>query len=193
MSIEKSELEIEEEENKANLNREDAGSTYPKTVTDTVSPKNTILDSLDTAYADDLTLATASNEPKKAEDLLEEKLLIFKRFIETRGMEAAAHKPKVINLNRHGIKYKPKVRYNNKEITVVEKQKMLGVIYNEDMTFNDHLKDVISNIHNRVRVMMTLNTANWGPTQETATVLHKCYIESIVRFIILAWYPYLTL
>ena len=115
------------------------GSTYPKTATDTVSPKNIILDSLDTTYADDLTLAAASHDPKKAEALLEEKLLIFKRFLETRGMEAAADKLKVINLNRHGIKYKPKVKYNNKEITAVEKQKMLGVIYDEDMTFNDHL------------------------------------------------------
>ena len=44
------------------------------------------------------------------------------------------------------------------------------MIYDEDMTFNDQLKHVISNIHNRVRVMITLNTANWGPTQETATI-----------------------
>ena len=50
------------------------------------------VDSLDTAYADDLTLAAASHDPNKAEALLEEKLLIFKRFLETRVMESAAHK-----------------------------------------------------------------------------------------------------
>ena len=94
-----------------------------------------VAEDLDTAFADDLTLIAASSDPKLAERLIEEKLLIFEGFLEERGMVAARHKLKTMCLDPYQREYQPTVRYKGKNIEVVEEHKLLGVIYDKNMSF----------------------------------------------------------
>ena len=49
----------------------------------------TEVDEVDPAFADDLALLAAADDPREAERCLEAKLQIFATFLQTRGMEAA--------------------------------------------------------------------------------------------------------
>jgi hypothetical protein len=151
-----------------------------------------VLDNLDVAYADDLTLLAASKDPKRAEILLEKKLTIFKNFLETRGMKAATHKLKIMSLDPHKRGYSPKVLYEGKLIEEVEEHKFLGITYDKHMSFEKHWELVVTSIVNRTKILSRLRAASWGPTQQTFKVLHRSYIESRVRYGILAWYPFIT-
>ena len=151
-----------------------------------------LVERLDTAFADDLTLIAASQDPQKAEIVLEKKLGIFERFLETRGMKAATHKLKVMCMDRHKRNYQPKVQYKGEAIQVVDEHKLLGVCYDKDMTFKKHWELVITSVISRTRALCMLRSASWGPTQQTAIVLHRCYIESRIRYGMPAWYQYLT-
>ena len=150
------------------------------------------MENLDLAFADDLTLAAASKDPKIAERRLERKLKIFAEFIDERGMQAAQHKLKVISLDPHGRNYMPKVYFKGQLVEVVDENAILGIIYEKDMSFTKHVAFITRSINGRVKAMATLCKANWGPTQQTMKVIHKCYIESRIRYGLLSWYPFLT-
>ena len=149
------------------------------------------IEDLDTAFADDLTMVVASESTEQAEKLLERKLNIFETFLEERGMRAAEHKLKTMSLDPHMRNYQPKVHYKGKLIEVVEEHKLLGVFYDKDMTFRKHWELVTTSTINRTKTINALRAATWGPTQQTAKVLHQCYIESRIRYGMMAWYPYL--
>ena len=153
---------------------------------------NIILDNLDTAFADDLTLLATSKDPKRAEKLLEKKLEIFKNFLTERGMEAAAHKLKIMSMDPQKRDYAPCVYFDGKIIEEVAEHKFLGIIFDKHMTFEAHWKVVVSSVANRTKTMSRLRGVSWGPTQQTAKVLHQSYIESRIRYGMPAWYPFLA-
>ena len=151
----------------------------------------TDLDDLDMAYADDLTLLAASSDPRRAEEHLEQKLEVFRRFLDERGLVAASHKLKVMSLDPHGRDYKPIVKYKGNTIACVDEHRFLGVIFDKDMSFVKHWEMVTKSVTNKTKVMRALSCADWGPTQQTAKVVHHSYIESRITFGILAWYPFI--
>ena len=149
------------------------------------------MDDLDAAFADDLTLIAASTNPRIAEEHLERKLSIFSNFLQTRGMEAAFHKLKTMSLDPHGRNYSPRIRFQGKFIEVVTEHRFLGIVFDKDMSFVKHWELVYKAVTNRIKAMGALRSAKWGPTQQTLKVVHHCYVESRIRYGILAWYPFL--
>ena len=164
----------------------------PSPTTPAEEPENETSDYLDTAYADDLTLLAASENPKRAEKLLERKLEIFAKFLATRGMEAAAHKLKTMTLDPHERNHQPIVRYQGVPITVVDEHRLLGVIYDKNVNFIKHWEMIMTAVMSRIKVLKVLRSAKWGPTQQTAKVVHHSYVNSRIAFGILAWYPFLS-
>ena len=74
------------------------------------------------------------------------------------------------------------MHYKGQAVEVVDQHTILGIIYDKDMTFIKHWEFITAAINKRINVMQTLRTAKWGPTQQTLKVLHKCYIESRIRY-----------
>lgn len=60
------------------------------------------------------------------------------------------------------------------------------------MSFVKHWELVYIAVTNRIKAMGALRSAKWGPTQQTLKVLHHCYVESRIRYGILAWFPFLA-
>ena len=106
-------------------------------------------------------------------------------------MKAAAQKLKVMCLDPEIRGYRPTVRFLDKPIVIVKKHKFLGIIYETEMNFVEHWKSLTSSITARIMVMCALRIAKWGPTQHTMIILHHCYVESKVRYVMMAWYPFL--
>ena len=147
---------------------------------------------LDIAFADDLTLIASAHDPKQAEKELNRKLEIFRNFLKTRGMEAAAHKIKTMCLDQFKRQHQPQILFNGNQVEIVEEHMFLGIIYDKDMTVKNHWKMVITAVISRTKAITMLRSARWGPTQQTARVLHHSYIESRKRYGMTAWYPYLA-
>ncbi len=165
--------------------------TSANAVAGTLAEESQEVESLNNAFADDLTLLAAAEDPELAERYLEKQLEIFRIFLETRGMEAASHKLKIMSLDPHRRDYKPKVRYKGILIAVVEEHVSLGVILDKDMSFVKHWEMVMKAITGRIKTMKALRAASWGPTQMTMKVLHHSYVESRIIYGILAWYIFL--
>ena len=164
----------------------------PHKVDDETSHKSPTLESLDVAFADDLNLLTASTLPQLAEIQSDIKLIIFNKFLAERGMEAAAHKLKVMCMDPHGRNYRPTIHYDGHVIEVIDTHTFLGVLFDKNMTFEDHWKKVTSTLKTKTKTMTALRSASWGPTRLTMKVLHHSYIESVVRNGMPSWYPFIS-
>ena len=107
-------------------------------------------------------------------------------------MVAAPHKLKAMMFN-YDEETRPILQYNNQKIEYVAYHRLLGIIYQqEDMTFSMQTDKVIKEMNKRTNVILKLNKADWGPTQETSKITYVSYCESLIRFGILAVYPYLS-
>ena len=84
------------------------------------------------------------------------------------------------------------MRYGEELIEVVVMHRLLGIIYDKDMTFEEHWKHIAPSVANRTKTMAMLRGVQWGPTQQTMIVLRHCYIESRIRYGMPAWYPFLA-
>ena len=153
---------------------------------------NYVIRSLNLAFADDLTIIAAAQNPKLVEKYLEECLAIFKNFLDERNMQAAPHKLKVMCLDPLSRDYSPTVKFGQEPIEVVAVHKFLGVHYDKNMTFNEHWQRVTTAVANRTKTMLMLRGAKWGPTQATMMILHQAYVESRVSYGAMAWIPFLS-
>lgn len=176
----------------ADLSKEQQTTNNPETTSSKAAVTQITLESLDVAFADDLNLLAASTIPRLAEILLEQKLIIFKKFLTERGMEAATHKLKVMCLDPLRRNFKPIIYFDNHIIEVVDANMFLGILYDKNMSFDNHWTMVAASVSNRTKTMMALRSASWGPTRLTMKVLHHSYIESVVRYGMPAWYPFLS-
>ena len=71
-------------------------------------------------------------------------------------MEASITKHKVMCLDRQRRDYLPCVRYGEELIEVVDMHRLLGIMYDKDMTFKEHWKHVASSVANRTKTMSIL-------------------------------------
>ena len=152
------------------------------------------IENLDLAFADDLTLVCTSSDPKKAERNLEEGLNLVNDFLKKRKMKLSTEKVAVMVMKEREEeeeKYVPKIRIGNKVIQNVTNHKFLGIIFDENITFEPEVEYIIEQITKRTRALIYLRGIEWGPTQETMMTLYKCYIESIPRYGIMVWYPHI--
>ena len=146
---------------------------------------------LDMAFADDLTMVGASENPSNVEKHLEENLDIFKEFLDERSMKAAPHKMFAMLLDPWNKEYTPQIKFDGQLIKVVNVHKFLGILYNRKMDFEEHWKATIEAIANRTKSMLALSGASWGPTQATMLTLHTSYVESLITNGAMAWVPFL--
>ena len=148
--------------------------------------------SLNLAYCDDLTLIETDDNPTEAEKRLEAKLEIFSKFLQERGMTLATDKLKCMCIDKTLGNYEPTIMVDDQKVKPVKKHKFLGVWYDQKFCFVPQYREIIEKINGRLKAMKALVCASWGPTLATTKILHHCYIESIIRNGLLAWYPYLN-
>ena len=87
-----------------------------------------LLDTLDLAFADDLTLVASSSDPQLAETFLTEKLNQLKKLLEARGMEMSPAKVKVMCISKTEEKHQPNISLEGSKIQLVDEHRFLGVI-----------------------------------------------------------------
>ena len=141
---------------------------------DELSSIPSTLDTLELAFADDLTLVATSTHPRPAELLLEYKLAHFSAYLTTRGMKLLISKLKTMCIRKTDAEhtYEPHIVVDGNLVEPTTKHKFLGIFYDQKFSFASHLKLVQEKVVSRTRAMTILRGAKWGPTQATMLVLY---------------------
>eukprot|EP00662_Eupelagonemidae_sp_cell21_P057845 gene57845-biopygen85912 len=70
--------------------------------------------------------------------------------------------------------------------------KVLGLVYDERLTFEPHVKQLREKVQKRANVRNALSGTSWGGSRETARVVHLSYVQSRLEYALPAFAPYVT-
>eukprot|EP01064_Diplonema_japonicum_P038663 TRINITY_DN943_c0_g1_i12.p1 TRINITY_DN943_c0_g1~~TRINITY_DN943_c0_g1_i12.p1 ORF type:complete len:1328 (+),score=253.65 TRINITY_DN943_c0_g1_i12:2183-6166(+) len=139
-------------------------------------------------YADDIAVVLH----EKDLDSLNGKLMKILRVVESwcSRNSMVISKGKTEFLPVAGISYpqrtlKGKIRATFKtgeELEVVEKTKLLGVTFEEDMLFSEHSRDVLERGESRVRLLSCLAGTRWGCKKVVLRALYLTYVQPVFRY-----------
>ncbi len=87
-------------------------------------------------------------------------------------------------------KWTPSVTLMGSEVGVVSQHKILGVVFDESMTFAAHIEALTKKVKMRFRALRALSGQSWGPSCSTVRCLHLAYIDSIATYGIVCWHGY---
>ena len=150
------------------------------------------VESLDLAFADDLTPVATSDNRDTAAEAIQSKIEIIDKYLRERGMKMSIKKLKVmcITKNKRKQKRKLEIKLNGEPIQIVKENRLLGITYDESFKFKKHTEETKTRMAKRMKLMRMLKGVEWGPTQATMIVLHNSYIASVPRSGMMAWYPF---
>lgn len=142
-------------------------------------------------YVDDTTTATISNDPlddslqKSADELIE--------WSVPNKMQVNVHKTKEMSIY-FGKKYPksaiPNLHINGSNIERVSSYKLLGVVFNDSLTWSDHVAYIISKASKRIFVLSQLTRS--GVSNSDVVKVYCSIIRSVLEYCAPVWHPGLT-
>ena len=81
----------------------------------------------------------------------------------------------------------------NQDIPTVTRPKILGVTFDNMLTFCTHGKSVQNKIQARTNILKSLPGSSWGKDKETLTITYKAIGRSIANYAALIWSPQLSI
>ena len=139
-----------------------------------------------------MTPISTSGDIEAAAADIELKLTTILGYLTKRGMKMSAEKLKIMCItHKRRRKGDLNITLNGVQVKEVNDNKLLGVTYDSSFTFGPHVDEVKIKLAGRTKVMKMMKGASWGPTQSTLLVLHNCFVVTVIRQSMMAWYPYI--
>ena len=98
----------------------------------------------------------------------------------------------VITTGKNDKTWKPTLKLDGKALEVVEEYRFLGVIIDNGLTFNAHVKKVIAKCRRRNNILRCLAGKDWGQSMETQRALYCTYVRAALEYASPAWYPWIS-
>ena len=128
-------------------------------------------------YADDITLIVSDTDIARAKQHIQQHLHNIERWVNKWRFKLSIAKCKYQIFTNKRIIPNINIHIHNRNIDMVSKQKVLGVILDSPkLTFNEHIKYVKTKIEKRINVLRSLSATRWGAS---AKLLRRVYISFI--------------
>ena len=146
-------------------------------------------------FADDTAIWTESCKDKeKAVKNMQEHINGIANWAAEWKMELNSDKTQlmIISTSREDREWKPKLLLNDIQLEVVKEYKFLGVIIDNQLTFNSHVKKIIAKGRKRNNILRCLAGKDWGQNVDSQKALYATYIRSAAEYASPAWYPWVA-
>ena len=60
--------------------------------------------------------------------------------------------------------------------------KLLGILFDRRLSFNDHMKDLMAKVYRRLSLLKLLKGTNWGARPYTILKSYKCFTRPIFEY-----------
>jgi hypothetical protein len=145
-------------------------------------------------YADDITIISSDINIAKASKSIEDYLAILIPWLEERKLQLSAPKSSVTvfssataDSNIH-----PKITINNTIIPVNKNPKILGVTFDQQLTFKTHASNIHTKVKQRNHALRALAGTTWGKSKEILLTTFKAIGRSVINYAAPIWSPSLA-
>ena len=77
---------------------------------------------------------------------------------------------------------RPQLTINNRQICYKEHVKLLGIVLDKGLAFNQHIKKVSVEAKRRINQLKTLSSTEWGCNKRVMRLLYVGYIRSVLEY-----------
>lgn len=148
-------------------------------------PENTSIQ----AFADDVTLVVRGKSRIKIEREAAQALQIVENWSKNHGLRFSHHKCQFINIGKEYKNRSPVIKLGAHSIKRVQAMKILGVVFDNKLSFLPHLKEIKQKVTNITSGLAQFSGTDWGITPQQ---IRQIYTQSIERTIVYGspiWYP----
>ena len=68
----------------------------------------------------------------------------------------------------------------------------LGVTFDRTLSFSKHVSSLKAKFFPRIKAIRCISASSWGPSKESLSVLYKSFLQSLLTYASLGWFPFLS-
>lgn len=134
-------------------------------------------------YADDCTLLASNTNPQVASDLLNSYLPTLHNWLSERCLQLCWTKE---------VKKELEISINNQRIPTTQHPKVLGVTFNNLLTFNTNTRNINGKLRSRNAALKALAGSSCGKEKEILSTTYKAIGTTITSYATPVWSPQLS-
>ena len=142
-------------------------------------------------FADDLALWVSNNKIDDCIDSLQAGLNIIDQWTTRWKMSINVSKCECVVFTREKaqLKIRPNLAIINQTIPYNGTPKFLGVTFDPELTFKDHVKNIVVKCKSRINIVRALSGTNWGCNNDDLRLVYLTYIRSLIDYCGASWLP----
>lgn len=110
---------------------------------------------------------------------MQESLNSLQKWLKTTGYKFSCTKSTCITFSKgKSVTRNPKIKLNNQLLPVTDKIKILGLIFDNHLTWKPHITELKNSCKRRLNLIKTLAKRNWGADQNLLINTHNACIRS---------------
>ncbi|WP_333764851.1 reverse transcriptase domain-containing protein [Streptomyces sp. IBSBF 2390] len=135
-------------------------------------------------YADDCTLLSSHKDPSVASDRLNNYLPSLHSWLQSRNLVLSPEKSTATLFTTwtKEVHDTLDISVNGSAIPTVQHPKILGVVFDNMLTFNEHAKYTNARLRARTNVLKALAGSSWGKEKEILTTTYKATGRTLVDY-----------
>ena len=98
----------------------------------------------------------------------------------------------VLSTSPEDTNWKPELLLDKKKLKVVKEYRFLGVLIDNQLRFNAHVKQIATKCKKRNNILRCLAGKDWGQSLDCQLSMYFTYIRSALEYASPSWYPWIT-
>ena len=138
-----------------------------------------------TMFADDVTIYLEGKNIESSSKIMQNTLNNLEKFANTNGFKFSPTKTQTILFENRKTKNrdeKIKLYISNRKIELVDNVKILGLIFDSQLTWKTHVKQLKDQCLNRINILKVLSAKSWGTNQKIITNTYKALIQTKIDY-----------
>lgn len=133
-------------------------------------------------YADDMILLCKGRNFDSTNELMQTAVNSIYKWSMKTGFKFSADKSECMVFSKKLSPFCPKLFLGNKAIKTVTHTKILGLIFDHRLTWQEHISKTYAECKNRLNVLKCLNHNNWGSDKNTLLLTYKALVRSKIDY-----------
>ena len=98
----------------------------------------------------------------------------------------------IFTLDPGESKHKLNLTINNNVIPTVKNPKILGLIFDQKLNYNEQVKVIKEKGNKKLRLLKALTSTSWGKQKETIVMTYKTIAQPFIEYASTIWSPIIS-
>lgn len=133
-------------------------------------------------YADDIAIYTQNKNIDQAARFINRALASLGLWLDAHGLDLSPSKCVAVVFSRQGTVNPVNIKYRSQQISVKDKAKFLGVVFDSKLSGSEHINYVVGKCEKNINILRCLSGAWWGAHPYSQKLLYNALVRSHLDF-----------